>query len=184
MRPGFAYAAVALLAVLYLPPWHGLLGMFPAHMLRHMGLVALVAPLLVLAWPALSQRWAPAVLAGAVLEFVVVWGWHLPAVHGWARGSLAVTVLEQAMFLAAGWAVWAGALTAQEPVAGAGGLFLTSIHMTMLGALLVLAPGDLYGGSDVAGQQIGGMLMLAVGTPVYILGGLVLTRRSLQGGVT
>lgn len=187
MRRGCTYALAALLAWLYLPPWQAMLGMFPAHMLRHMGLVALAAPLLVLGVPDLSRRWAPPVVVGAFIEFVVVWGWHLPVFHGAARMSLALTVLEQASFLAAGWAVWAGALAGRAPLAGAGGLFLTSVHMTMLGALLILAPVDLYvgaHGADLAGQQIGGMLMLAIGTPVYILGGVFLMRRTLHGGAT
>jgi putative membrane protein len=58
------------------------------------------------------------------------------------------------------------------------------MHMTLLGALLILAPRDLYAAicgtaPDLTGQQAGGMLMLAIGTPVYLLGGLLLTGRAL-----
>ena len=71
------------------------------------------------------------------------------------------------------------------PLAGAGGLLLTSMHMTLLGALLVLAPRDIYAdicgtAPDLSGQQIGGMLMLAIGTPVYLIAGLWLTGQALQ----
>lgn len=189
MRAAPAYVALAVLAALYLPPWQGLVGSFPEHMLRHMGLVAVVAPLVVMALPDFARDASLPVMAGAFVEFAVVWGWHLPALHGWAQGSGTGLVLEQLMFLAAGWAVWASALTSRAPLAGAGGLFLTSMHMTLLGALLILAPGDLYTAThhrapDLAGQQIGGMLMLAIGTPVYLLGALGLARRSLLGEVT
>jgi putative membrane protein len=153
-------------------------------MLRHMILVALAPPLLVLAWPA-STRAAPPVLAAAAAEFVVVWAWHLPALHGLACRLPAGFAAEQALFLAAGWAVWAGALRQEAPpLAGAGGLLLTSMHMSMLGALLTLAPTDLYASAcghppDLADQQTGALLMLGIGTPVYLLGGLLLAARAL-----
>ena len=59
------------------------------------------------------------------------------------------------------------------------------MHMTLLGAILTLAPRDLYAdwcgtAPDLSGQQIGGMLMLAIGTPVYLIAGLVLTGMSLR----
>ncbi|MFN3208071.1 MAG: cytochrome c oxidase assembly protein [Roseovarius sp.] len=175
-------SALALLAGLYLPPWEGWLDPFPAHMLRHMGLVACVAPLMVLAWPGVSRRLAVPVLLGAAVEFVIVWAWHLPQLHGFAQLNLGGRVLEQAAFLAAGLAVWAGALHVREPLVGAGGLFLTSMHMTLLGAILILAPGDLYAeicgrAPDLSGQQLGGILMLSIGTPIYLVGALMLAAR-------
>lgn len=187
MNAPAAIAAAIILALLYLPPWRGMLGDFPAHMLRHMGLVAVAAPLLVLALPRLAQRAAIPVVPAAFAEFIVVWAWHLPQLHGAAQTGALALVVDQAAFLGAGWAVWAGALTAREPLAGAGGLFLTSMHMTLLGALLILAPGDLYAqicgrAPDLSGQQWGGMIMLAVGTPVYLVGGLVLTARTIRWG--
>ncbi len=182
---GAGAAALALLAGLYLPPWQGWLGAFPAHMLRHIGLVAGVAPLAVLALPGLARRWAVPVLLAAAIEFAVIWAWHLPQLHAWAQGSAGAWLAEQLAFLAAGLAVWAGALCTRAPLVGAGGLFLTSMHMTLLGALLILAPHDLYAGAhggagDLAGQQLGGLLMLGIGTPVYLLGALALAARVIR----
>jgi putative membrane protein len=59
------------------------------------------------------------------------------------------------------------------------------MHMTLLGALLILAPRDLYAEvcglpPSLSGQQLGGMVMLAVGTPVYLLAGLALVARALN----
>ena len=186
IRRGSAIGGVALLALLWLLPWQAIFGAaFPAHMLRHMGLVAVAAPLLVVGFPRLAQLAALSPLVGVVVEFVVVWGWHLPALHGFSYHQPAGFVLEQAMFLGAGLLVWAGALRAPEPLAGAGGLLLTSMHMTLLGALLVLAPSDLYAevcglAPNLGAQQFGGMAMLAIGTPAYLLGGLWLTARALR----
>ena len=59
------------------------------------------------------------------------------------------------------------------------------MHMTLLGALLILAPSDLYAAlcgraADLTGQQVGGLLMLAIGTPIYLGVGLALTARALR----
>lgn len=183
MRPSFFLPGLGLLTLLWAAPLDRYLPAFPLHMLRHMGLVAVAAPLLVLGLPRLAQRLAPQPLIAAALEFVVVWGWHLPAAHALGRAETSGFLAEQASFLAVGLLVWAGCLNATNPLAGALGLLLTSMHMTLLGALLILAPRDLYGAmhvaADVAGQQVGGMLMLAIGTPVYLAAGLWLTGRAL-----
>ncbi len=180
------YLGLTLLAALWLLPWERLAGQpFPAHMVRHMGLVAVAAPLLVVGFPGIAALVAVPALAATIVEFAVVWGWHLPGLHVFARLGLAGFALEQAMFLAAGLALWSGALARGEPLAGAGALLLTSMHMTLLGALLILAPRDLYAeicgtAPDLTGQQRGGLLMLALGAPVYIAGGVFLVRRALR----
>ncbi|MFP7571058.1 cytochrome c oxidase assembly protein [Marivita sp. S2033] len=158
---------------------------FPAHMLRHMTLVAVIAPLLVIGAPTLADRVALPPLLAAAIEFVVVWAWHLPAAYSVAFLDDVGFVAEQVSFLAAGILVWAGCLRAEHSLMGAGGLLLTSMHMTLLGALLVLAPRDVYAeicgtAPDLLGQQFGGLLMLAIGTPIYLVAGLVLTGQALQ----
>ena len=185
MRALYLLSGLGLLAAIWIVPLERLMPDFAAHMLRHMTLVALAAPLIVLGLPRLAAWLAVPPLAAAVAEFAVVWAWHLPAAHGLGRTVPLGFVAEQASFLAVGLAVWAGCLRADRPLAGAGGLLLTSMHMTLLGALLVLAPRDLYAevcgtAPDLAGQQIGGMLMLAIGTPVYLVAGLALTGSALR----
>ncbi|MEC7760896.1 MAG: cytochrome c oxidase assembly protein [Pseudomonadota bacterium] len=184
MKSAALFPGLGLLTVLWGAPLADWLPAFPVHMLRHMGLVALAAPLLVIGLPALAKRLAILPLLAAALEFVVVWGWHLPGAHGLGRTEALGFVAEQSSFLAVGVLVWAGCLHAGHPLAGAGGLLLTSMHMTLLGALLTLAPRDLYAdicgtAPDLAGQQAGGILMLAIGTPVYLVAGLALTARAL-----
>lgn len=174
---------LAMLWILPLETWFSLA--FPIHMLRHMGLVAVAAPLLVIGFPHLSRMFAFSPLAGAAIEFVVVWSWHLPRLHGIAYTSGTGFVLEQATFLIVGLLVWAGALRSGQPLAGAGGLLLTSMHMTLLGALLILAPRDLYAEfcgqlPNLPAQQLGGLLMLGIGTPVYLVGGLWLVALCLR----
>jgi putative membrane protein len=66
--------------------------------------------------------------------------------------------------------------------AGVIGLLLTSMHMTLLGALLALAPRPLFdhghGHSAMSlleDQHLGGAIMLLVGGVSYLAGGLWLT---------
>jgi putative membrane protein len=114
-----------------------------------------------------------------------------------AQSSLWVTALEQASFLAAGLLLWlsctatAGDRRSGSRAAGVFGLLLTSIHMTLLGALLALSSRPLYGLGEVTclglrldaqqDQALGGVLMLLIGGAVYLAGGLVLLARLLSG---
>jgi len=162
---------------------------FAAHMIAHMAVVALAAPLLALGLPALPALVGPA--AATLVEFVLVWGWHAPALRAAADASPAALAAEQASFLAAGFLLWHACLAAGG-LAGAVGLLFTSMHMTLLGALLALAPRPLYGDGAVtclgltlgpaADQSLGGTVMLGVGAVAYLAGGLALMARSLEAG--
>lgn len=138
-----------------------------------------------------SRAWSGAPLAMMVAELLLVWSWHLPALREAADMSVAVALIEQASFLAVGIALWRASLAA--PAAGIAALLLTSMHMTLLGALIGLAPRPLYGmmamhpapGLDaLADQQLGGAVMLAIGGASYLAGGLWLLGRVLRGRAT
>ncbi len=127
-------------------------------------------------------------IIASVIEFLVVWAWHAPALHHAARHSTALLVLEQASFLGVGLLLWLAAFGGsatqrrQRAPAGIGGLLLTSMHMTLLGVLLALAARPLYPhGADLAfgltalqDQHLGGVLMLLFGGVAYMTGALVL----------
>lgn len=166
---------------------------FAAHMTMHVAVIAIAAPLLAFGLagskrdPAVRWPAAFAPLPASLVELVVVWAWHAPALHHAARHAPLVRVLEQGSFLAAGLLVWlsafGGLASRERAAAGVGGLLLTSMHMTLLGVLLAGAPRALYAhgatiapfGLDVLqDQQLGGVLMLAVGGTVYLAGALVL----------
>ncbi|MEH3048414.1 cytochrome c oxidase assembly protein [Sphingomonas adhaesiva] len=149
------------------------------HMAAHMVAVAVAAPVIAAALRCPRAVHAGAPLAWAMAEFVVVWGWHAPALRDVADMYVAAALLEQAMFLVLGIALWRAALA--QPAAGAAALLLTSMHMTLLGALIGLADRPLYammamhpapGLDALADQQLGGVVMLLVGGASYCLGGL------------
>lgn len=201
MRRLALLGSVALLAAIWLGPlladWRD---SFAAYMLAHMGVVALAAPLLALALspgrarqedPRSPSAFGSLALVASLFELVVVWGWHAPAARAWAEASTAATVLEQASFLVAGLFLWLACLRPGRETAGACGLLLTSVHMTLLGALLALSPRPLYGAGSVTcvgltltadqDQQLGGVIMLMTGAAVYLAGGLWLLSRVLSG---
>jgi putative membrane protein len=67
-------------------------------------------------------------------------------------------------------------------------LLFTAMHMALLGALIAFAPRPLYpaapiapgGLTALADQQLGGILMLAVGGTVYLAAALAILNRELQ----
>ncbi|HEV7275247.1 MAG TPA: cytochrome c oxidase assembly protein [Devosiaceae bacterium] len=172
---------------------------FAAHMILHLGVISLAAPLLALGMVRLGLGRAvlPPVLAAAIFatlfDLAVVWGWHLPVLHEAAARVPALFAAQQASFLLAGVAVWVTALGSGE---GGGGflggllaLLFTGMHMTMLGVLLLAAPVLLYDPSLCVGilgferlddQRLGGVLMASFGGLPYLAGGLFLVARMLR----
>jgi putative membrane protein len=116
-------------------------------------------------------------------------------------------LIEQAAFFGSGMLVWLSALggnraQGDRTATGILALLLTSMHMTLLGALLALAPRPLYahahahaladahgaarvGPTPLEDQHLGGAIMLLVGGVAYLAGGVglsavLLRRRSLR----
>ena len=196
LRPLWLALGAASFAVLWAGPLPGLAraGSHAAHMILHMGVVAVAVPLVALGLaPALSRgrlaAGAPALLATAtMIDLVVVWGWHLPAFQTAARASGGILALEQASFALAALLVWLPAL-AGPAFAGALALFFTAMHMTLLGVLIAVSPVLLHGHEGHTGlwgldamqdQELGGIVMLAVSGSVYLLAGLRLAARGLR----
>lgn len=184
----FLGTGCAILAAAWVGPLPALaMTRFWAHMTMHLAVVALAAPLIAAALagsrldPAARAPLLLAPLPAAFVELVVVWGWHAPAAHDAARMRPEVFLAEQASFLAVGFLVWMSALGGaprarrERAAGGVGALLLTSMHMGLLGVLLALAPRPLYEAClGLLDQQIGGVMMLAVGGSVYLVGGLAL----------
>jgi putative membrane protein len=172
---------------------------FAAHMVMHIAVVAFVAPLIALALAGTNLdpvRIVPRLMAPipiSLIELLIVWAWHVPALHRSAREYAGVFVLEQASFLVAGVLLWMAAIGGEDEQrrvrAGAGivALLFTSMHMTLLGALFALSGRPLFqhaalqgGAAATADQQLGGVIMLLVGGAAYLVGGLWLTAVALR----
>jgi putative membrane protein len=203
MSAVLALAGVSLLVAVWLGPLPRLAQhSFSAHMTMHMAVVALAAPLIALAlskslWcsPAsggfTGARWVGAAIAASMIELVVVWGWHAPALHQAARQHEGALILEQGSFLLAGLLLWVTALGGdarrERGHAGAGvvALLFTSMHMTLLGSLFALSnrplfPHAVHDIDALSDQHLGGAVMLIAGGSSYLIGGLWLTMRLLR----
>lgn len=204
MRTGCSALASAVLAAAWLGPLPDLARhSFAAHMAMHMSVVAVAAPLIALAVAGTMMdpvRAAPRLMApipASMIELVVVWAWHAPLLHQAARHHGWALVLEQATFLAAGVFLWMAAIGGEREQRrlrggiGTVALLLTSMHMTLLGALFALANRPLFrhaseppaGLAPLADQHLGGAIMLLVGGASYLAGGLWLTAGVLRGDV-
>ncbi|SDO75866.1 putative membrane protein [Lutimaribacter pacificus] len=179
MLSAMRITGLAMLALIWLSPVAALTtGSIIVHMGVHLTLVALAPALLA---PRLPLRPGPAGLfAVLAVEMALVWAWHAPAAHLWARLDRTGFVLEQASFLGAGLLVWAAARSAGR-FGGACVLFGTVMHMTLLGALIGLAPRPLYGEicagwfglGPLQEQQVAGALMAVGGGAIYLAAALV-----------
>jgi putative membrane protein len=200
MRIGSLALTLAVFASAWLGPLPDLARhSFAAHMTVHIAVVAVAAPLVALtimgtrADPVRAIPNLVAPVPASMIELIVVWAWHAPALHHAARQESAVFVLEQVTFAVAGILLWIAAIGGdreQRRLRAGGGilaLLFTSMHMTLLGALFALANRPLFehappasGRSPIADQQLGGVIMLLVGGASYLLGGLWLTAAVLR----
>lgn len=176
---------------------------FTAHMTLHMLVVAVGTPFIAIGLAGTScdpvrycPRWFPPVLA-SLAEMILVWLWHAPAFHHVARHTPWGFFVEQASFGLVGWWLWQAAFGApasplgvERRSAGVLALLLTSMHMTLLGALIALSPRVLFRHAheadlahQLADQHLGGAVMLVVGGLAYLCGGLCLVRHIVRDGV-
>ncbi|WP_294393948.1 cytochrome c oxidase assembly protein [uncultured Sphingomonas sp.] len=167
------------------------------HMAAHMIAVAVAAPLFGMGLRGTAAD--PVRLGGpfanplalSVAELAVVWLWHLPGARAAVGHDGSLAAAELACFLVVGTLLWSAVLAARPAsnAAGVGALLLTSMHMTLLGALIGLAPRLLYpdpahhgalGLSPMQDQQLAGVVMLMVGGVSYLAGGLAVLARLLK----
>lgn len=164
----FGAAVITLLAAL-VSPLDALGGqLFAAHMVQHLLLVLVAAPLLLVGRAHLAvlplvpvglRRRAGRVLARAgrrlgaavvalavVVHVLIVVAWHVPPLYDLAVRRAPAHAAEHLTMLAAGVAFWAamGAVRARPSAAAAAGAFGTSLATGLLSALLSFADGPLY----------------------------------------
>lgn len=158
------------------------------HMVQHMLLMVVVAPLLVVARPLPQWRallgppsdvvWRPLLRLGrhpgtcALLHAAAIWIWHAPGPYMAAVIHTGLHVLEHLSFLLTGWLFWWSVLQAGRSGAPAAAMALlfTATHTGMLGALLTFASTPLYWreSRELWDQQMAGLVMWVPGGFVYL----------------
>lgn len=184
--------------------------LFAAHMIEHELLMAIAAPLLCAANPlgallrglpsairkaavkaggsaivSLPWRWLMTPVVATILHAIAIWAWHVPAlldgtlVHEWMHR------LQHISFLGTALIFWWSILRRPRREYGAAALhiFATMMHMSLLGALLALAPRVYYplqcagaiafGLTPLEDQQLAGLIMWVPAGTLYIGAGVL-----------
>lgn len=186
VRPGsgrrLAFHGAGLIAALslFVPPDGAAL-----HMIEHMLILVVIAPLWVLArplpqWLAASGRagvrlWKPVLRLGryplrmAGLQALAIWFWHTPKFYNLALASPWWHLAEHICFaLVAGLFWWA--VLGRRTAAALPALLFTFMHTGLLGALLTFAQTPWYGDShDLQDQQLAGLIMWVPGGLPYLI---------------
>ncbi len=158
------------------------------HMLQHMLLMVVMAPLAVLArpwpqWRAATRGWFDPAwralarlvrrpMACALLHAAAIWAWHAPGPYMAAVFDPTLHVLEHASFVSTAALFWWSVFHAGR--AGSLGalmaLLFTLMHTGLLGAVLTFAREPLYWreSRELWDQQLAGLVMWIPGGAAYI----------------
>lgn len=183
--------ALALLLIAFVTPICALTtALFSARVFHHVLLVAGVAPLLALAFPAGGRLMRVPVSVLFLAHTLAFWVWHAPAPYIFALGSDLAYWLMQGTLLTTAIALWQRLLSPDtHPGVALAGLLGSVIQMGMLGALLTFAGRPLYephftttlpyGLTPLADQQLSGLIMWVPGALPYFLAALLIGYRAL-----
>ncbi|HEX4159736.1 MAG TPA: cytochrome c oxidase assembly protein [Rhizomicrobium sp.] len=177
-RPLALAGALATIALVLLPPLGTMAEqLFSAHMVQHLLLIVVAAPLLVLSrtlngedMPLLRLLFIPVT---AWLLFVGTFlFWHWPVAFQWAAGNQAGKLFEHGTILCSAFIFWSVALSQNSRLSyGARALFVmtAAVATDLPGVIMVFAPQALctmpnensfrWGLTPLEDQQIAGLLM-------------------------
>jgi putative membrane protein len=205
-RPGVGFAeAVAflaglgVLAVALVSPIEGAAHRrLWVHMVQHVLLISVAAPLLAIGRPVAVGRdlWHPAparrpargwalIVAAAGVQIVTLLVWHVPVLYDAAAAHDPLHALEHATLLGTALVLWTVLARLQGERAGLALLvvFVVSFPPLLLGAAMTFSTTTWYpryAGGGVTDQQLAGVVMWAYGGLAAVAGGLHLFVRWLQ----
>ena len=182
--------------------------LFAAHMVQHLLLMLVAAPLLALGAPLIALAWGlpPDVRRGTArlcrllptrpsvaftLHVVAIWAWHIPSLYEAALSNRAIHAAEHASFLATGALFW-WVVVRRGYGLGVLYVFGLAVQSTILGALLTFARAPWYtshlsstaawGLTALEDQQLAGVIMWVPGGLIYLVAALSLFGVWLSAG--
>lgn len=169
---GLAVAGAALV-----PPFDGAAARsLTAHMVQHVLLLAVAAPLLGAGLPQLGRRrrWVRWAVATLTAQAAVMWAWHAPALYEAALRHEPVHALEHLSLLGTATAFW-WALDVRRPAGGAVAfVFTAALPGSALGAAMTLAGSAWYASyPSLSDQQLAGVVMWAFAGLAYVVAGAI-----------
>jgi putative membrane protein len=212
---GFAGGLLVLTLALLSPLDRWSAELFAWHMVQHEALLLIAAPLLVLGAPlpiflwGLPARWRSGVVfavqrpavrrswrfllhpaSACLFHAGALWLWHAPALFNAALLNRGIHDIQHLSFLISALVFWA-ALFEQRARDQQGAailyLFVTTVHSSVLGALITFAARPWYSAylqtpyhwtlSALEDQQLGGLIMWVPGSMVYVGAALALLAR-------
>ena len=166
------------------------LGPHSTHMALHIAAMSVLAPLAATLAADRNPYWlcnTSALWSCAVLQLVLLWAWHVPAVQRLATESHtlhlgALTLLSICSFGFWSAVIWAGSAARWHAIAA---LLLTGKLTCLISVLLIFSPRALYlaGGHDGHGlddQQLAGLLMVTACPLSYLIAAVVIVARFLN----
>jgi cytochrome c oxidase assembly factor CtaG len=195
------WLGLATLVVALVSPIHELgEHLFSAHMIEHELVMVLAAPLLVVARPVGLLLWGlpettrPLVVAAmrklrtlwtiaslpvvaTCVHALAIWVWHLPALFDATLTNLPLHRIQHLSFFLSALFFWWAIIWRCKRGMAAWHLFVTMMHTSILGALMVLAPAVIYldqtsratewGLTPLEDQQLAGLIMWVPGGVAY-----------------
>ncbi len=154
--------------------------LFTFHMIEHEIIMAISAPLLVLANPvgpllwglphrlrvaagramrqeaiSRSWRWLTRGTQATLLHGIAIWAWHAPVLFDDAVTDAALHRLQHLSFFLSAILFWWSVFRRSEAGVAAWHVFVTMLHTSVLGALMALSPRVLYGAQTASSASWG-----------------------------
>lgn len=170
-------------------------GHFTRHMLLHIGLMTVLAPLLASVMQRFQWQFPAVGRPGflpmvTVLQLLLFFAWHAPQTLAWMMASPLIHIFMQSILLLVATAFWASVLqrSSGEVWSAVVALLLTGKLFCLVALVLVFAPRVLYltagphahAAIDLADQQLAGLLMITACPLTYIVAAIVLVARWLR----
>jgi cytochrome c oxidase assembly factor CtaG len=176
--------------------------LFTAHMIEHEIIMAIAAPLIVLARPLgalfwalpkaarrtlqrtgrhphwrLAWKWLTRPRNATALHGIALWAWHAPPLMDLTITDITLHRLQHLSFFGSALLFWWAMVRRADYGSAAGHVFITMLHMSVLGALIALAPHVLYGAqtlyapewglTPLEDQQLAGLVMWVPAGTIY-----------------
>lgn len=182
-------SAVACFGLLFVSPFCALSSaLFAARVVHHVLLATVLAPLIAHGFASYWQRLPGSLTVWTAVQALAFWLWHAPPFYAAALSNDAIFWLMQAGITIPA-AIWWAKLRTAPDAAAVASLLAAMVLMGVLGALITFAGRALYaphwlttqawGLSPLEDQQIGGLIMWAPASAVYLLAAMAVLYQSL-----
>ena len=195
-RPALFVTGLAIVIAAFLPPIDNEAAQhFPVHMIQHMVVVLIAAPLLAGSRVVeIRSGVLRSILIVGLLHAVALWAWHLPSLYDAAMENAGLHLLEHLSFLATAVLFWNAVFDPlHDRLKRVGLVFVTMLQSGALGVVIAFASTPLYewhvdntptgplaSSRALSEQQVAGAIMWIPPGVVYLAVMVALLARALS----